>query len=269
MVFSPKATAFQSLLKGATLTSAGSLESQIKYCYCIFSSNERAQRYSKHAIWSFWEGFRFGKGLESQNFLGQSVRYVFNLFLLFHSESFWSAKGESELWKQSAAISCNQVARLPNVTDRMLPSSPSCQLQGMLWVNLLLPFSSVFEKWSEACQLTVTVVLIFSWSKQWSTCFCFLTWEVKVHLLWIATFCFIPAFAQQESWGMIGPPLPIAAANNWQINNARKHRPANHNHVIRKMTDVRSMSLDWFGSGLLILWLFDALWAHDEMLAWA
>lgn len=64
---------------------------------------------------------------------------MFNLFLLFHSESFWSAKGESELWKQSAAISCNQVARLPNVTDRMLPSSPSCQLQGMLWVNLLLP----------------------------------------------------------------------------------------------------------------------------------
>ncbi len=27
----------------------------------------------------------------------------FNLSILFHSESFWSAKGESELWKQSAA----------------------------------------------------------------------------------------------------------------------------------------------------------------------
>lgn len=33
-------------------------------------------------------------------------------------------------------IRCKQVARLPKATARVLPSSPSCQLQGMLCVNL-------------------------------------------------------------------------------------------------------------------------------------
>ena len=34
------------------------------------------------------------------------------------------------------SICCKQVARLPKATARVLPSSPSCQLQGMLCVNL-------------------------------------------------------------------------------------------------------------------------------------
>ena len=57
-------------------------------------------------------------------------------FNIVHPFSFWIiliCKG----WIRTVkTISCNQGARLPNVTDRMLPSSPSCQLQGMLWVNL-------------------------------------------------------------------------------------------------------------------------------------
>lgn len=35
------------------------------------------------------------------------------------------------------SLSCNRAAKLPRETDRELPSSPSCQLQGMLCVNLL------------------------------------------------------------------------------------------------------------------------------------
>lgn len=49
---------------------------------------------------------------------------------------------------------------------------------------------------------------------------------------------------------MIGPPLPIAAANDWQINNARKHRPANHNHIIRK--NVFVLVWEWASHSLTL-----------------
>ena len=130
MVFSPKATAFQSLLKGPTRPVLVHLN--LKSCIATASFYQ-------------WEGAKVFQ-----------TRYLTFLGRL----PVWQRLGESEFFRPICqvcstcssffilicngwirtvkTISCNQEARLPNVTDRMLPSSPSCQLQGMLWVNLLL-----------------------------------------------------------------------------------------------------------------------------------
>ena len=119
IVFSPRDTAFQSLETGRMRLLACKTNELRKLQVPFVHQVQKCQQIET------MEQSPYGVVAKQTNKLP--------VFPLFSSKQNWPKAFISE-W---ISMHFNQETRLPKATDRELPSSPSCQLQGMLCVNLI------------------------------------------------------------------------------------------------------------------------------------